>query len=381
MANGKNGVASMIQVCANSTMERDYLYSHKGTSLNEVFKTKHKHHTPFDKEPMSTMERNVPLGSATIFELDTKRSEMIGNLVLRITVGSLPSDRVYVNDLGTRLIETVRIINGDRELLSYTGHYLLAYHALNTPQSKVNGLNRMISHYNTKYSLHGKRRTLYVPLPFMRGQFYPLFLSKLQVSVKLSRDVVSFKNDSVRVGLTLRNNKIRATLSTGVEPIALSASVSLWFDAIHLSQDERLLFGTRKGELLFQSIQEKRFPVFPGDTTTTCLLDFTGTANHLIVTMNYKRIHRFRLLINGVVVADTDANAFRYFNNSLAIKGYVYVLPFALDCSNPQPSGAITFYGRKNTVLVVSRDSGTSEEIQIVGVMLDSMHFENGLVL
>eukprot|EP00976_Prorocentrum_cordatum_P085259 1186002-Prorocentrum_minimum.AAC.1 len=40
----------------------------------------------------------------------------------------------------------------------------------------------------------------------------------------------------------------------------MSASVSLLFDAIHLSRDERLLFATRKGELLFQSIQQKSFP-------------------------------------------------------------------------------------------------------------------------
>jgi hypothetical protein len=381
MANGKNGIASMIQVCANSSMERDYLYSQRTTSLNELFKAGYKHHTHFDKEPMNSEEKRVPLGGSAIFEFDNKRSEMIGNLILRITVDTLPSDRMYVNDLGTRLIDTVRILNGDRELVSYTGHYLLTHHLLNTSKSKVNGVNRMIGHYNTKYSLHGNRRTLYVPLPFMREQFYPLFLSQLHVNVKLSSDVVSFKNENIRVRFGVRHDgSVRAILSYS-EPVAVSASVCLLFDAIHLSRDERLLFGMRKGELLFQSIQQKTFPVFLGDTTVTCLLDFTGTANHLIVTMNYKKINRFRLLINGVLVnADTDANVYRYFNNSLAIKGYVYVIPFALDCVNPQPSGAITFYGRKNTVLMVNRDPGTSEEIQIVGVMLDSMHFENGLV-
>lgn len=382
MANGKNGIASMIQVCANSTMERDYLYSQKGTSLNEIFKSKHKHHTHFDKEPMNTEDRRVSLGSSTIFEFDNKRSDMIGNLILRITVDSLPSDRVYVNNLGTRLIDTVRIINGDRELVSYTGHYLLTHHLLNTPRSKANGVDRMIGHYNTKYSLNGNRRTLYVPLPFMREQFYPLFLSKFQVNVHLSSDIVSYKTESVQVRFGLRHNgTVRAILSTNTEPVPMSASVSLLFDAIHLSRDERLLFATRKGELLFQSIQQKSFPVFLGDTTVQCLLDFTGTTNHLIVTMNYKKINSFRLLINGIMVnADTDANMYRYFNNSLAIKGYIYIIPFALDCNNPQPSGSITFYGRKNTVLMVNMDPDTSEEIQIVGVMLDSMKFENGLV-
>ena len=213
-------------------------------------------------------------------------------------------------------------------------------------------------------------------------QFYPLFLSKFQVNVYLSSDIVSYKTESVQVRFGLRHNgTVRAILSTNTEPVPMSASVSLLFDAIHLSRDERLLFATRKGELLFQSIQQKSFPVFSGDTTVQCLLDFTGTANHFIVTMNYKKINSFRLLINGIMVnADTDANMYRYFNNSLAIKGYIYVIPFALDCNNPQPSGSITFYGRKNTVLIVNMDPDTSGEIQIVGVMLDSMKFENGLV-
>lgn len=384
MANGKNGVASMLQVCADSTMERDYLYSQNGNSLNENFKRDYKQHTHFDKEPMTTEVRRVPLGSAVIFEFDNKRSEMIGNLVLQITVDALPSDRVYVNDLGTRLIDTVRVINGDRELVSYTGHYLLTHHMLHTPISKVNGFNRMIGHYNTRYSLHGNRRTLYVPLPFMREQFFPLLLNTLQVSVHLANDVVSLKNESIQVRFGLRNNgTIRATLDTNTDPVSLSASVSVLFDAIHLSREERLLFGTRKGELLFQSIQQKVYPVFSKDTVVTCLLDFTGTANYLIVTMNYKKINSFRLLINGVTVgpSETDANVYRYFNNSMSVKGYIYVIPFALNCTATQPSGSMTFYGRKNTVLVVSRDPGISEDIRIVGIMLDSMHFENGLIL
>ena len=381
---GKNGIASMIQVCADSTMERDYLYSRKATSLNELLKTDHKHHTHFDKEPIQTAVKTVRLGSAVIFDFDKRQSEMIGNFVLRVTVDALSdADRVYVNDLGTRLIESVRFLNGDRELVSYTGHYLLLHHMLHTPASKVNGLNRMIGHYNTRYSLHGNRCELYVPVPFMREQFYPLFLSDaFQMSVQLSNDVVLLKNESVRLRFGVRNNRIRATLTTNTGPVSMNASVSVLYDAIHLSREERLLFGTRKGELLFQSVQQKTYPITTGTTSVTCLLDFTGTANHLIVTMNFKKINTFRLLINGVIInADTDANVYRYFNNSLCTKGYIYVIPFALDCSNPQPSGAITFYGRKNTVLVVNRDAGGTEEIKIIGVMLDSMHFENGLVL
>ena len=49
LVNGKNGVASMIQVEAKSTMEEGYIYKDTG-SLSDIFRSNYKQHTKFDKE-------------------------------------------------------------------------------------------------------------------------------------------------------------------------------------------------------------------------------------------------------------------------------------------------------------------------------------------
>jgi hypothetical protein len=317
---------------------------------------------------------------------------MIGNLIVRLEIGSLPGNIVWVNDLGPALIDHVSVINGDRELVNYKGLDLFTHHMLNTPNSKLAGLNRMIGHYNTKYSLHGKARTLYVPIPFFRDQFYPLFLSdafQVRVSLRPFADVI-VTDEVVQVKLVVRNSKVVSLLQVGsTTDVQHSVGVSILFDAIHLSKSERYMYNTRKGELLFQSMQQKMFEFKLNETTLSCLLDYTGTASHLIITaetkyLEFKKLDTFTLLINGVMIGeqDTDTNVYRYFNNSLCTKRYVYVIPFAMNCHRTQPSGTLTFYGRKNTVLVIKRsDTSFTCKVQITAVLIDSMQFENGMIV
>ena len=139
--NGRAGVASMIQVNAQSTMETDYLYNTESTSLNELFKSTYKQHTRFDKEPLLVKPDIFGLDRTVIFNIDSKRCEMIGNFILCMTLPSLDNEYYYMNDVGFGVIDSITIVNGDRELISYTGHYLMARFLLNTSRSKQVGMN------------------------------------------------------------------------------------------------------------------------------------------------------------------------------------------------------------------------------------------------
>jgi hypothetical protein len=164
--------------------------------------------------------------------------------------------------------------------------------------------------------------------------------------------------------------------------------MSVMFDAIHLSPSEQYMFRSRKGELLYQRTQQKVYPFHVHEHVATCLLDFTGTANYLIVSAfvggEFKKLDTFTLIINGVIIGepDTSTDAYRYFNRALCTQRHLYVIPFALNCYEPQPSGTLTFFGRKNTLLVIKRnDTSFTCEVQITAVMLDSLVFQNGLIV
>lgn len=388
--NGKNGIASMLQVCANSTMERDYLYNDTN-SLSAFFKAEYKQHSYFDKEPLTTDSIFVSFDSSVLFELDKRRSEMVGNLVVQLETPALSDEYVWVNDLGPALIDYVSIINGDRELVHYTGLDLLTHHTLNTSASRQKGMHHMLGHYNTRYSLNGTPRTLYVPIPFMREQFFPIFIGEtfqVRVALKAANEVMVLKNESVQVLLGVVNGQVRVRLNTNENDSNVTVvKVRLLYDAIHLSPSERYLYSSRQGELLFYSMQRRTYKFFVHENVLTCLLDFTGTASHLIVTATngeLKKLDTFTLIINGVIIGmpDTSTDVYRYFNHSLCTKRYVYVIPFALDCHQAQPSGALTFFGRKNTVLVVKReDTSYTCDVGITAVLLDRIQFKNGSIV
>jgi len=394
--NGRAGVASMIQVNAQSTMETDYLYNTESTSLNELFKSTYKQHTRFDKEPLLVKPDIFGLDRTVIFNIDSKRCEMIGNFILCMTLPSLDNEYYYMNDVGFGVIDSITIVNGDRELISYTGHYLMARFLLNTSRSKQVGMNQMVGHYNTWHSLNGKARKLYVPIPFMTSyndkQYYPVFLSKeFQVRVKFRADIILHRNESIRVRIALtRNDTIRVLLNSPTPPV-FNMTTELMYDAFHLSKGERLMFMTKPGRLMFQSQKESYEQFKINSDTMHFLLDLTGSVSYLIVTVSsandrfhFFQIDAFTLILNGVVTGGvlTDANKFRYLYNHSIPNRYVYVIPFGLSCAETQPCGWMNFQAdRKNSVLVIKRkDSSLTCDVTVSAISSDHTLFENGTI-
>lgn len=404
LVNGKNGVASMIQVEAKSTME-SYMYKDTG-SLSDVFKSSYKQHTKFDKESCFLKSDNEPrFGTSVLYNFDVTKSEMICHLVLHVRLDALPSDYVWANGTGYAVIDTVTIINGEDELVTFSGHYLFTQFVLNTKKSKQTGTSVMTGYHNSRRSLNGRSQLLYVPIPFMSTlldkQYYPLFISdkatfQIRVKFRPLRDVVLQTNENVAVRLrATANNQIRVTMSTNgaIEEAeaATALRAELLYDAIHLTQDERLRYiSPTKHTLLYYKIQESHEYIQRSEHVKNCLLDFSGTVSHLIVTMqrtshyDFLPVDTFTLILNGAVIGptDADANTYRYYNNNLSTPSkHVYVIPFGLSCIQTQPSGTYTFHGKQNSILVLKRSASDHvAKVTITSVIQSRLEFTNGCV-
>ena len=228
-------------------------------------------------------------------------------------------------------------------------------------------------------------------------QYYPLFISNnatFQIRVKFRplRDVVLQTNENVHVRLrSTTNDRIRVSMSTddGIEGVALRSE--LLYDAIHLTQKERLRYiSPVKHTLLYYKVQESHEYIQRSENVKNCLLDFSGTVSHLIVTMqrtnhyDFLPIDTFTLVLNGVIVGpvDADANTFRYYNNNLSTPSkHVYVIPFGLSCVQTQPSGTYTFHGKQNSILVLKRTANDYvAKITVASVIQSRLEFTNGCV-
>lgn len=397
---GKNGIASMIQVEAKSTMEG---YMYKDTGSLSVFKSSYKQHTKFDKETCFLKSDTEPrFGSSVLYNFDVTKCEMICNLVLRIELDGLPSGYVWANGTGYAVIDTVTIINGEDELVTFSGHYLFTQFVLNTQKSKQTGTNAMIGYHNSRRSLNGRPQSLYAPIPFMSTlldkQYYPLFISdkatfQIRVRFRPLREVVLQTGENVDVSLraTSNNQQVRVTMSTNSEIEDVALRTELLYDAIHLTKEERLRYvSPAKHTLLYYKTQESHEYIQRSENVKNCLLDFSGTVSHLIITMrrtnhyDFLPVDTFTLILNGTVVGptDTDANSYRYYNNNLSTPSkHVYVIPFGLSCVQTQPSGTYTFHGKQNSVIVLKRSvSDFVAKITITSVIQSRLEFANGCV-
>lgn len=424
----RDGVGSLLQIQSNSTMEQ-HMY---GKESLDLFKAVYKHHTPFDKQPLDiknaksviqyneTDTTNADFGDLVVFNVDTKQSEMIGHFIIRVRLPDITAYRwdnqrpyQWTNDIGYAMIESVKIINGDEELVSYSGNYLHLYSLLNVTQSKRNGVSHMTGHYNTRHSLHGRSRTLYIPIPFMESrddrQYFPIFISNAQtfqilVKLKKIQELVYVPSDqSVHCSLQITTNNVNLKIRTKNDiRIAPKIEANLLFDSFHLSKNERILFQTRSSHLLFQYVQERTYRLQQNNVELSMLLDFSHAVSSLIVCVvpdcaldhnihfQYEHLARMKLILNGVIVNKShynhdkmSAERFRFLHSFTNIPNkWIYVIPFCLSSDHTQPSGYFSFDSpTKKSTLTIERDhSSHACTVYVYAVTYNKLYMEDGLI-
>lgn len=366
----RNGVASLLQIQARSTMETDFMYDYNSSSgLNPFFKNSYAQHTKFDRENQHVSFDSLDFGSSLIYEFDVKQFDMIGNLMLQIKLPSLPSDMLWTNDTAFTLLKEVKIVQDDQLLVSYTGEYLHLRNLLHLPSSKEIGLYEMTGHYETEMSLSNTSKRMYIDLPFLKTfndmQYFPILLasmfkihvvfndiSKLIIPRNVNLKVKIYAKGDGNIGVFLKN------VLLDIRSI-YKFDMDLMFDIITLDEYERLLFKTKSSDILFDQVQYKYVDIKKYINYQNIPLEFTNNISHLIVCMRpsqyyddgnsffkYEYIDKIQLILGGNDIFDgyVDASRFRYMNKCTRIPSkWIYVLPFCLDCSQQQPSGTFNF--------------------------------------
>lgn len=371
--NGRNGVASLIQVIASSTMEHDTIYS----GDEPYFKQSYLRHTTFDKESLVydkgvldiTNEQTV---SYSIHDHDV---DMVGNFFLRIDLPTLDVNYKWINSIGNAIIKEVKIVLGDYELVKYTGTYLQIRFEMDTTAPHLIGRCQMIGKYNSLYSLSNRAKTCYVEIPFLKSamdqQYLPLFLSKRKPLVfnvtyrPISELVIRDDIDSLpQVGVSMRVNenvqKVSVSLYKVLQVFTTNIRTSLYYDAFKLTLYEKLLFEKNVTEILFTQIQETRLTFQSNQKMFTTTLKLHGNICELIIIMKLRvhidnnlyfkflPLHKINLTINNVPLTNDDTtvdiNIYRLKQPHVRTPdAYIYVIPFNLSSLQTQPSGSLNF--------------------------------------
>ena len=378
--NKRNGVASLIQIQAASSMDTDYLYAKNATERNPLFYATYEQPTRFDREPIM-----IPIESTTgsnfIHVFDGTMSDMIGCFGLQIHIPRIyrsrqplqyADDFVWKNDIGHALIDSISIVNGDEEIAYFTGEYLNIMHKLDTSSSKLRGVNEMISHHNSKFSLRNKSRKLYVDVPFLKVgeevQYFPLIntiLSSFKMVVKFKpiRNLIQACHEIYEEHVHIRLQVVNGAIVCSMTPSDPSVDafpehqlrINLMYDSIHLTHEERNLFLTNRTNILFQTVQYRQTDIIENvqgnKSTYKMQLDFAHKISELIVVLHNTQEGSFTFVpleditvhLHGVDIKNRIVTN-RYDNKHLRIPSYpIYVIPFCMSATTNQPTGTFSF--------------------------------------
>ena len=383
--NKRNGVASLIQISSKSTMEMEHMYLYEkkvedgsnnkkvedgSNEINPFFRNTYKQHTNFDRVPMIQEYNDVFTNSKIIHIFDILETDMVGNFFLKIHIPEICEDLVWVNDIGHAIIKYIRILNADEEVAYFTGEYLNISYKLDTKQSKLRGVDEMISHHSSRFSLSNKSRILYVDIPFLKNgeeyQYFPLLNSKknsfnIHIQFSSIQDLVQTNptkhgTEYVHCVLTQPSKNIKINLSTvfSIESInEKPIKIGFCYDAVKLCDEERNIFLTKKSNILFKQIQYKQIDLNSPAYEEKIQLDFRHNLSEIIIVLSlntidnepfvYRPLKNIVININGI---DLNNNILsnRYMNRHHSIpKYYIYVVPFCLDNMTNQPTGTFSF--------------------------------------
>ena len=411
--NGRNGVASIIQVMASSTMEHDVMYANVGAC--SPFDPSYLRHTTFDKESLHidkgyvdlTRERNI------VFQIDDTDIDMMGNMFLRVDFPILDMNYKWINSVGNAVIKEIKLLVGDYEIYKCSGKYLQIRFLTDTVASHYVANCTMIGYYNSKYSLNEQSRTCYIEIPFMKSamdqQYFPLFMSKkkpLSILVTLrSLSELIFKEDiaSNTIGVGMRINEISQHVYINFYKILESISntkikVSLYYDNFRLSYFEKNLFNNNSSELLFTQIQETTIQFEKNQKLTTDTFKLKGNIVELLIVLisnhnidnnlhfKFLPLSQIKITINNIPLTNEDTNisASLYRLKQPHIRTpdtFVYVIPFNLSSHITQPCGSLNFdkmSGNNKITLTRNQFVEQSCTAHIFGVSYNSIFLNNG---
>lgn len=381
--NKRNGIASLIQLEAKSTLETEYMYSFDKENRHPLLYANYQQHTQYDREPVIIEYTHSFTKSKLIHYFDNTMSDMIGNFFIRIQVPELAGDNDWCNNLGHSLIKSIRILNEDEEMAYFTGEYLHILYKLDTKQSKMRGVDEMIQHYSSQFSLNGKSKMMYIEIPFLKCnedvQFFPIFTGQKTLSMHIELNsirelirTVSVKQEHVNCDLIVQTHsdtcKVVLNYVNNILPES-QLKIGIMYDSITLCKEERLLFLTKTNSILFKQVQYREIDMGSNSIEQKINIDFNHNVTELIIVLSledatnqkfqFRPLSGISIHLNGIDIKN-NVQKNRFMNKHHRIPNtHVYVVPFCMDNTINQPTGTYSFDKDEHNVNKKTKETNT----------------------
>ena len=244
------------------------------------FSSIYKRHTRFSTEAVGIpITGNVSLGGNAIARIPNNVGDLLRSVMLKLTLGELPSGNLYNASIATSVIQHVDLVIGGQTIQRLTGDYIDMYNQLHSNKDDADTTLYYMNGHNNQIQIVSAPRTFYLNLPFYFFRNPSLAIPICAITRQLSEIHIKFKD--VDDDVTCSYGEVNGNMVRTKTELGSIVEASIITDFYFITRDEINFLLTRPMQYIITQLQLSTMQFKPNETKKSALLKFTNPVKEL----------------------------------------------------------------------------------------------------
>jgi len=244
------------------------------------FSSIYKRHTRFSTEAVGIpITGNVSLGGNAIARIPNNVGDLLRSVMLKLTLGELPSGNLYNASIATSVIQHVDLVIGGQTIQRLTGDYIDMYNQLYSNKDDAGTTLYYMNGHNNQIQIVTAPRTFYLNLPFYFFRNPSLAIPICAITRQLIEIHIKFKD--VDDDVTFSYEEVNGNMVRTKTELGSIVEASMITDFYFITRDEINFLLTRPMQYIITQLQLSTMQFKPNESKKSALLKFTNPVKEL----------------------------------------------------------------------------------------------------
>ncbi len=244
------------------------------------FSSIYKRHTRFSTEAVGIpITGNVSLGGNAIARIPNNVGDLLRSVMLKLTLGELPSGNLYNASVATSVIQHVDLVIGGQTIQRLTGDYIDMYNQLHSNKDDADTTLYYMNGHNNQIQIVSTPRTFYLNLPFYFFRNPSLAIPICAITRQLIEIHIKFKD--VDDDVTFSYEEVNGNMVRTKTELGSIVEASIITDFYFITRDEINFLLTRPMQYIITQLQLSTMQFKPNESKKSALLKFTNPVKEL----------------------------------------------------------------------------------------------------
>lgn len=244
------------------------------------FSSIYKRHTRFSTEAVGIpITGNLSLGGNAIARIPNNVGDLLRSVMLKLTLGELPSGNLYNASIATSVIQHVDLVIGGQTIQRLTGDYIDMYNQLYSNKDDAGTSLYYMNGHNNQIQIVTAPRTFYLNLPFYFFRNPSLAIPICAITRQLIEIHIKFKD--VDDDVTFSYEEVNGNMVRTKTELGSIVEASMITDFYFITRDEINFLLTRPMQYIITQLQLSTMQFKPNESKKSALLKFTNPVKEL----------------------------------------------------------------------------------------------------